>query len=135
MEDSKAWQILDAHVRRTWDTDNHHEEWRNLPEVPAKAELMPKDDGNADQRSQEENWDDYQNDPVYDPNLPKNIVNGPWPSKQEYISAHYQILREDAIAPLREAIKYFRQHRHMDDDDDTCIYTHVSAFIMSVISF
>jgi helicase required for RNAi-mediated heterochromatin assembly 1 len=135
MDDSKAWQILDAHIRRTWDTDNHHEDWRNLPEVPTKAEVMPKNDDDADQRSNEESWDDYQNDPIYDPNLPKNIVNGPWPSKQEYISAHYQILREDAVAPLREAIKYFRQHRHMDDDNSTCIYTHVSAFITSLISF
>lgn len=134
MEDVTAWKILDAHFRKTWTQQNHHEEWRNLPEIPTKAEIMPNDD-EGEQRVQEENWDDYQNDPIYDPKLPKNIINGPWPSKEDYISSHYQILREDAVAPLREAVKYFRQHRHMNDDNDTCIYTHVSNSTLDVFIF
>jgi helicase required for RNAi-mediated heterochromatin assembly 1 len=135
--ESDAWQILDTHVRRTWDTGKYHEQWRNLPEIPTKAEIMPKDEEEPCQRKEEERWNDYQNDPIYDPKLPKNIVDGPWPSKKDYISAHYQILREDAIAPLREAVKFFRQHRHMDDDNYACIYTHVSVFNLrlNILSF
>lgn len=122
-------QILDAYIHRTWDVGNHQEQWRNLPEIPTKAEIMPKDDQNRDQQSEEEKWNDYQNDPLYDPKLPKNIIDGPWSSKEDYISAHYQILREDAVAPIREAIKSFKQHPRMNDDNGTCIYTHVSCFI------
>lgn len=135
MDDSTSWKILDAHVRKTWAQQDYHEEWRNLPEIPTEAEIMPEDDEDAEQRIQEENWDDYQNDPIYDPKLPKNIIDGPWPSKKEYISAHYQILREDVVAPLRESVKYFRQHRHMNDDNDTCIYTHVGYSTLHLYNF
>jgi helicase required for RNAi-mediated heterochromatin assembly 1 len=124
--ESETLEILETNVRRTWDSGNHPEKWRNLPEVPNSAEIMPAEDETIDTQCSEENWDDYQKDPVYDPNLPKNIVDGPWPSKDEYIGAHYQILREDAIAPLRQSIQEFRRHRSMDDDKHTCIYTHVS---------
>lgn len=127
-------QILNSHVYRTWDTGSHDESWRNLPEIPTIAEIMPKEE-DGDQRREEENWNDYQNDPIYDPKLPKNIIEGPWPSKEHYISAHYQILREDSVAPLREAIKYFKQNRNMNDDNSTCIYTHVRAFTLRLSSF
>jgi helicase required for RNAi-mediated heterochromatin assembly 1 len=128
--ESDPMKILETYVRKTWDGGNHLEQWRNLPEIPNKAEIMPKKDEDADPQKNDENWDDYQKDPIYHPDLPKNIIKGPWPSKEEYISAHYQILREDAIAPLRASIKYFKKHRNMDDDKDTCIYTHVSIQIL-----
>jgi helicase required for RNAi-mediated heterochromatin assembly 1 len=127
--ESMALQILGAHIHRTWDTGNHHEQWRDLPEIPTKLEIMPEIDENTRPRSREEKWNDYQNDPVYDSKLPKNIIDGPWPSKESYISAHYQILREDAVAPLREAIKSFKQHPNMNDDNDICVYTRVRALI------
>jgi helicase required for RNAi-mediated heterochromatin assembly 1 len=138
--EAESFKILESHVRRAWDTGNHHEQWRNRPEIPDKAEIMPleeEDSGlrNNRNRNREEGWNEYQKDPIYNPKLPKNIVNGPWPSKEEYISAHYQILREDAIAPLRESVKYFRAHRNMDDDSSTCVYTHVSASISHLNSF
>lgn len=131
--ESDPLQILNSHVHRTWDTANYDEPWRNLPEIPTMAEIMPKEE-EGHQRSVEEKWNDYQNDPIYDPKLPKNIIDGPWPSKEDYISSHYQILREDAVAPLREAIKFFKQNRNMNDDSSACIYTHVSNFIIRLNS-
>ena len=74
----------------------------------------------------DERWDDYQKDPVVNPDLPHNIVEGPWPSKEEYIGGHYQIVREDAIAPLRQSVALVKKTPNTPDTDDTCIYTHVS---------
>lgn len=126
-EETDPRDILKAHIHKTWAREDYSEEWRNLPEIPTKSEIMPTEEHpHPRRRIQEEKWDDYQKDPIYDPKLPKNIIDGPWPSKEAYISAHYRILREDAIAPLRESVRYFAKHPRMNDDRDTCVYTHVS---------
>ncbi|KAL1630432.1 hypothetical protein SLS56_004960 [Neofusicoccum ribis] len=36
--------------------------------------------------------------------IPPNKVEGPWPSKETYLEAHYELLREDTILPLRQAV-------------------------------
>lgn len=104
------------------------EEWRNKPEIPSSDEIMKPLPG-SENNEQEERWDDYQReyqrDPVTNPNLPHNIIEGAWPSKEAYIGAHYQILREDAIASLRQSVQLVMKNPAISDTDDTCIYTHV----------
>lgn len=121
-----ATKIIQEHVLKPYERELHTEEpWRSLPEIPDKSEIMPKE--NDRDRYKVEEWNDYQKDPVYDVNLPVNIVDKPWPSKEEYISAHYQILREDAIASLRNSVKSFKRNPDMDDDTFTHVYTSVST--------
>ena len=36
--------------------------------------------------------------------VPVNEVSKPWPSKEEYLEAHYGLLREEAVAPLRNVV-------------------------------
>ena len=36
--------------------------------------------------------------------IEENLVVGPYPSRDDYLERHYRLLREDAIAPLRDAI-------------------------------
>lgn len=62
--------------------------WRLCPEVPSSFELLdlPEDEGDTEVT------------------LPVNNIKGAWPSKSEYLKAHYELLREDAVRPLREAI-------------------------------
>jgi helicase required for RNAi-mediated heterochromatin assembly 1 len=119
-----ATKIIQEHVLKPYGRELHIEPWRNLPEIPDKSEIMPKE--NERDRYKVEEWNDYQKDPVYDVNLPVNIIDKPWPSKEEYISAHYQILREDAIASLRNSVKSFKRNPEMDDDNFTHVYTSVS---------
>lgn len=104
------------------------EQWRNLPEIPTKHEIMPDP---VDLSDCEEEWDDYQRDPLYNPSLPTNNVEGPWTSKAAYIGAHYEILREDGIASLRDAVAAVKKNPSMSDHDDICIYTDVSNYILS----
>lgn len=58
--------------------------------------------------------------------LPINVIDGPWASKDDYISAHYRLLREDVAAPLRNAIATYRDNPAMSDDKDLCVYVRVS---------
>jgi helicase required for RNAi-mediated heterochromatin assembly 1 len=121
-----ANHIIRDHVLRRYEDQAHQgESWRDLPEIPNKSEIMPHEEHKAN-KDFFESWDDYQKDPVYNSDLPKNIVNGPWPSKEEYIGAHYQLLREDAVAGLRNAVTAYKRKPGMSDDQFTHVYTHVS---------
>lgn len=119
--------ILRDHVKRAYENRVYPESWRSLPEFPNKEEILPPANQRSAINSKPEEWNEYQKEPVYDENLPRNIVDAPWPSKEDYIGAHYQILREDTIASLRRSVASFRRQPSMMDDNDTCIYTHVRA--------
>lgn len=58
--------------------------------------------------------------------LVPNQILGPWPSKDMYLKAHYDLLREDAVSPLRDAVAYVREDPHMMDSQAACIYEKVS---------
>ena len=124
-EVAEGERIIRAHILRDYESQvTQSEDWRNLPEVPTKSEILDKEDEHENKDFFEE-WNAYQKDPLYDLELPHNIVKGPWPSKEAYIAAHYQILREDAIAGLRSSVKTFKRQPHMGDDSSTLIYTNV----------
>jgi helicase required for RNAi-mediated heterochromatin assembly 1 len=114
--------IIRDHVLKPYNHNIHDEAWRNLPEIPDKIELMPEGE-----EVEQEEWDSYQKDPTYNRHIPHNIVDRPWDSKEDYLRAHYQILREDAIASLRNSIKSYRANPDMAGDDSTNIYTEVSC--------
>src|SRR6187402_3810688 len=102
---ASAEAILRAHSKKLYQQNAYPEPWRNLPELPSTDEIKPSNDDSVDPDHEEpEKWDDYQQDPLYDSKLPQNIIDGPWPSRTEYIGAHYQMLREDAIASLRRSV-------------------------------
>ncbi|KAE8377198.1 P-loop containing nucleoside triphosphate hydrolase protein [Aspergillus bertholletiae] len=54
-----------------------------------------------------------------------NGIDGPWSSKNEYLKAHYELLREDAVAPLRDAVAYVREYPEMQDTKLMSIYEKV----------
>ena len=63
-------------------------DWSGLPEVPASYEVF-------DERRQKHEED---------LEIDENIIVGPYPSKNDYLSRHYSLLREDAVSPLRDVI-------------------------------
>ncbi|KAF1985438.1 P-loop containing nucleoside triphosphate hydrolase protein [Aulographum hederae CBS 113979] len=68
--------------------------WISMPEIPTAAEIL---DHNEEGRRR------TTDDPPA--SLEVNRVDGPWPSKETYLSSHYQLLRDDAIRPLRDAVQ------------------------------
>ncbi|KAK5076617.1 hypothetical protein LTR64_005903 [Lithohypha guttulata] len=81
------------------------DDWLAIPEIPPAGEiLIPEGEAVS---------------------LPRNKIDQPWSKKEKYLKAHYKFLREDAIAPLREAVAKFRRDPQRMDDNDTRIYEQV----------
>ncbi|KAL2024260.1 hypothetical protein VTK56DRAFT_9416 [Thermocarpiscus australiensis] len=94
--------------------------WESKPELPSTQEILAQ--------QSEENAD-----------LPENPVDVPWPSKDKYLAAQYEILRREAVEGLRYSVNWFasnrRARRQVMDDEHTCIYTKVRVreYLMSAI--
>lgn len=123
---AKINSVLEAHTYRHYNNEKYDEAWRNLPEVPNQAEIMPTTQFSRASELPPEKWNDYQHETPLDPNLPRNIIDGPWESKEAYIGAHYQILRKDVTLPLQRSVESFQRNPLMNDDRDTCIYTNIT---------
>ncbi|CZR63092.1 related to NAM7-nonsense-mediated mRNA decay protein [Phialocephala subalpina] len=127
-EASEARQILEEHIQQTWKNGNFGtNSWVLKPEIPTSEEILPP---YKKKELKEESWNDYQEDPVYDPNLATNIIDGPWSSRKTYLRSHFEILREDAVASLRESCVKFRADPSMIDDKDTRVYTNVGLSLL-----
>lgn len=57
--------------------------------------------------------------------LSTNVVDGPYESVEEYLHTHYELLREDAVAGLREAVNYIRENPCSNDTPEIAIYENV----------
>ncbi|TVY75609.1 Helicase required for RNAi-mediated heterochromatin assembly [Lachnellula suecica] len=121
-----GYEALRDHINKEYQAGNYEEEWRNLPEVPSTSEIWSAKDPVSETRPPPEAWNAYQAEPVYSETLPHNNIEGAWSSKADYLSAHYQIIREDEIAPLRKSVAAFKTHPYMIEDNETHIYTHVT---------
>lgn len=127
-----AQDILESHAKKTYQAATTVETWASLPEIPSIEEIVPRDESghrisDKDRVWEPEPWDAYQKELVYDASLPINVVDGPWSSHEEYISTHYKLLREDAVANLRRSVAEFSDNPSMSNDSETSIYTHVSS--------
>ncbi len=121
-----ARRILQEHAKKAFQQNHFPQVWRNLPEIPTAEEIKPCSlSVGVEPDTKSESWNEYQTDPPYSSELPHNHIIGPWSSKEEYIGAHYQILREDAIASLRRSVAGISQKSFLVEDGDTCIYTQV----------
>jgi helicase required for RNAi-mediated heterochromatin assembly 1 len=122
--------VLVDHINRNYERNDGVHDWQKLPEIPTAGEIL-----GPTERSQNK-WlsDDDCKDDLKDKDkatLPHNIIDRPWDSIGAYVGAHYQLLREDAIAPLREAVSLYRSKPTMKDNQDLSIYTHASKSILS----
>ncbi|KAH0553251.1 hypothetical protein GP486_006591 [Trichoglossum hirsutum] len=89
------------------------EAWLSKPEVPTTSEIL-----------------NIAGDQFVD--IPDNKIDGPWPSKEDYIGTHYELLREDAVAPLRDAVAEVKENPRMKDNSDICIYDNATRVVISL---
>lgn len=52
----------------------------------------------------------------------ENRLDKPWPNRKKYLETHYELLREDAISPLRDAVHQFKNTPDMSDDSQIAVY-------------
>lgn len=96
------------------DSSRDETDWIGFREVPAAAEVW------CDSRQKHD-------DPV---ELEPNVVAGPYKSINNYLERHYMLLREDAVAPLRNAVSEIQAYPHMlekDSREDANVYERVST--------
>ncbi|CAI7625625.1 unnamed protein product [Penicillium glandicola] len=86
--------------------------WQTKPELPSTEEILGTD---------------IPEDVVA---LTPNCISEPWASKEKYLEAHYALIREDSVAPLRNAVARVRADPFMKDTPDISIYEKV--FIVGV---
>jgi helicase required for RNAi-mediated heterochromatin assembly 1 len=80
--------------------------WLSKPEVPSPAELTtPQVTGKKEQIISLED------------ELRPNKIEGAYESNEEYLGTQYDLLREDAIRPLREAIEKVRGSPWLDESE------------------
>ena len=88
--------------------------WRTMPEIPTSSEVGMLQSGK----------------PVLEPiPISPNIVEGAWEDSQQYFQSHYELLREDGVAPLRDAVAEVRAKPRMmeaDSQEYAGIYENVS---------
>lgn len=83
-------------------------DWLSRPEIPSSEEIIGAESSDDDCVE-----------------LTPNNVTGPWLSKDLYLKSHYELLREDAVAPLRDAVAYVREDPQMMDSQTVAIYDKV----------
>jgi helicase required for RNAi-mediated heterochromatin assembly 1 len=79
--------------------------WQGLPEVPSSEEVAQSEDQAL--------------------LIPANKIKGKWKTTGKYLQAHYELLREDSIAPIREAVDAVRKQPDMMDSNEVAIYEKV----------
>lgn len=92
--------------------------WLSKSEIPSSVEING------------EGQDTVEDDTVA---VPINKINGQWESKEEYLSGHYLLLREDAISPLRNVVSELRNEptiMESDSQESASIYekVHIIGF-------
>ncbi|KAI9930023.1 hypothetical protein MW887_011833 [Aspergillus wentii] len=98
--------IRNYFIKRSYEENPEKDAWLSKPEIPSSDEILGTD-------------------LAEEVELMPNKIDGPWPSKDAYLKAHYELLREDAVAPLRDAVAYFREDPHMMDSQAVSIYDRV----------
>lgn len=96
--------------------------WLGRPEIPSPKELNGDGDDNPDAEIE----------------IPVNKISGPWDSVTEYLSGHYRLLREDAIAPLRNVVSEIRVETGImekDSQENACIYEKVCPSRLDIGEF
>ncbi|KAK3719925.1 hypothetical protein LTR37_004048 [Vermiconidia calcicola] len=99
-EQAEVWilpQQLNANVRQYFEDSGKPVEggsWLRRPEIPSSAEILDIEAEGSTSSG--------------DVEVQVNRLKGPWDSKEEYLGTHYELLREDAIRPLREAVSKVR---------------------------
>lgn len=101
---------LDLSIReymRALIRSNDASPWLGKREIPSSAEIMgiTLDDGNGTGENEI--------------GLNVNKIDTPWDSKEHYLEAHYELVREDAVAPLRDAVAEVKNEPNLMEQDST----------------
>jgi len=76
--------------------------WRQQREIPTSQEIRGDLASNGEDDEIE---------------VPVNEISKPWSSKEEYLEAHYGLLREEAVTPLRNVVSELLAVPQIEEED------------------
>ncbi len=113
---ARPTMTTDLRIRKYVKTDDQpvdSSDWTTFRELPSSCEIF--DEGRTEHTEAVE--------------VPENIVVGPYSSKKDYLERQYSLLREDAVAPLRDVVSEVQAYPRMmesESDNSAYIYEKVS---------
>ncbi|KAI9711490.1 MAG: hypothetical protein M1820_002053 [Bogoriella megaspora] len=84
--------------------------WLSMPEVPTASEILP-----GSRTIQRQDSERAKRLPAK--GLTPNKASGAWDSTDDYLRDQYNLIREDAVRPLRDAVGLFRGNRNANEVD------------------
>lgn len=109
--DALCAQEIDKYVKHSL---RSKDAWTSQAEIPTADEI-------ADNENEKEDDNTI--------TIPCNKLVDPWASREEYLEAHYRLLREDAVSPLRDVVSEMREEPQIDEkhsQESAAIYERVS---------
>ena len=94
--------------------------WRQQREIPTAREIRGDIAANGEDDEVE---------------VPVNEVSKPWPSREEYLEAHYGLLREEAVAPLRNVVSELLAEPQIEEtssQENAAVYEKVSSPVLAL---
>ena len=80
--------------------------------IPEPEDILDMDDTPYDQPH---SASDRRFQPL--PRIPINRVNGEYESAEQYLYTHFELMRNDALIPLRNAVKYYKESISRNKED------------------
>ena len=102
--DAASAREIDRYVKHSLDSEHA---WTSRSEVPTSEEIA----GDEDEIP-----------------ISCNKLVDPWASREEYLETQYQLLREDAVSPLRDAVSEMRAEPYIEEknsQENAAIYERV----------
>lgn len=92
---------------KTFDQPVDSSSWTTFRDIPSSNEIFT-----PNRADHEDNLE-----------VSENTVVGPYSSKEDYLERHYSLLREDAVAPLRDVVSE-------ESESENCAHVYEKVFIM-----
>ena len=100
---------------KTFDRPVDSSSWTIFRDIPSSSEIFT-----PNRADHEDNLE-----------VSENTVVGPYSSKEDYLERHYSLLREDAVAPLRDVVSEVQMYpRLMESESENCAHVYEKVFIM-----
>ena len=99
---------------KTFDRPVDSSSWTTFRDIPSSNEIF-----SPNRADHEDNLE-----------VSENIVVGPYSSKEDYLERHYSLLREDAVAPLRDVVSEVQMYpRLMESESENSAHVYEKVFI------
>lgn len=123
--DDKPRQTLNTYIREYFtaaEKPGGTASWLSRREIPTSAEVLRP--ANINDRTSDSRGSNIATEKV---ELPVNKIIGKWRSKEDYLMAHYELVKEDVLGPFIDAVDDVRNNIPGKENEAYCVYDKVGT--------